>query len=300
MVLAPMSKGAPSLVPHALLLLMIAVWGGSYVASKAALDSLAPFAVIVLRFWLALLCLLPFTLRPGSWSELRAALVPGLWTGSALAVGYLLQTVGMGETSASMGGFLAGLIPLLVALGGWLVFHAKLGRLGMFGLGLGLCGMILLAWPSDAGDGPRDSLRGVLLQIGSSTSYAAHILLLSRFGRQLAPTAFCSVQLLVVAIAATVALAIDGRVGSSGDPQWTSALLLQVGYLAFFATALGIAVQSIVQPKIAPMHVALLFATQPLFAALAGWSMLGDAMGAMQLVGGATIVVGIVVTAFDR
>lgn len=58
--------------------------------------------------------------------------------------------------------------------------------------------------------------------------------------------------------------------------------------------------QSIVQPKIAPMHVALLFATQPLFAALAGWSMLGDAMGAMQLVGGATIVVGIVVTAFDR
>ena len=296
-----MTTGAARFAPHALLLLMIVIWGGSFVAAKSALDSLAPFAIVAARFWIAVVCLLPFVLRRGAGTELRAVLRPGAVTGVALAIGYLLQFVGMNETSASMGGFLAGLIPLLVALGGWLVFHSKLGRVGLIGLALGIAGMLLLVWPAgDSSDGPRDTLRGMSLQVASSIAYAVHILLISRLGSRLPPMTYCFVQLLVVALAATAALAVDGRIGKAGSVDWTAMLVVEVGYLGFIATALGIAVQSTVQPKIPPMHLALLFATQPLFAAIAGWALLGDHMGAMQLGGGATIVAGIIVTTLDR
>ncbi len=282
--------------PHLLLTAMIAIWGGSYAAVKVALGSLPPFTVIALRFWLAVLCLLPFLGR-GIGGELRATLRPGLLAGAALTIGYLLQTVGMNETSASMGGFLAGLIVLLVGLGGLLFFHSRFGWLSVAGLLLGVGGLLLLCWPR-AGGTQTDTLRGILLQIGSMIAYAMHILLLSRFGRGAPTLAFCLWQLLLVSLTSTVAALFAGdRLGSV---QWHGTLLFAVAYLGVLATALGIGVQARVQHRIPPVHVALLFALQPLFAALVAWATIGDRMGAMQLAGGITIVGAVLLTSLDR
>ena len=65
------------------------------------------------------------------------------------------------------------------------------------------------------------------------------------------------------------------------------------------ATALGIGVQSKVQHRVPSTHLALLFALQPLFAALFGWLTIGDQMSSMQMLGGALIVVGVIVTSLD-
>jgi drug/metabolite transporter (DMT)-like permease len=286
--------------PHLLLTAMIAIWGGSYAAVKVALDALPPFLVIALRFWIAVLCLLPF-LRRSIGSELRATLRPGLYAGLVLTLGYLLQTVGMNETSASMGGFLAGLIVLLVGLGGFLFFRAPFGRLSVTGFVVGLAGMLLLCWP--AGDGPgTDTTRGILLQIGSATAYAVHILLVSRYGRGAPVMAFCLWQLVLVAVVSSLAgvLVGDFAGGRVAGIDWTGSLLFSVAYLGVLATALGIAVQARVQYQIPPVHVALLFATQPLFAALVAWATIGDRLGAMQLAGGVTIVVAVLLTSLDR
>lgn len=279
---------------------MIAIWGGSYAAVKTALDSLSPFAVIMLRFWLAVVCLLPF-LRGQILADLRRTAGPGVAAGVALVVGYMMQTVGMRETSASMGGFLAGIIVLIVGLGGFLFFRAPLGARSICGFALGLAGIVMLCWPAEDGPG-QDTTRGILLQLASSTSYAAHILLLSRYGRGLPAVAFCLWQLLLVAVASSIGVLITGEfaVSPAGESVWNAQLVLAIAYLGVFATALGIAVQSKVQHRIAPMHVALLFALQPLFAALISWATLDDRMSALQLAGGTTIVAGVVVTSLER
>ncbi|MBX3464383.1 MAG: DMT family transporter [Planctomycetes bacterium] len=289
-------------VPHLLLVAMIAIWGASYAVVKVALAALPPFLVVALRFWLAVLCLLPFVGR-GLMADLRRTRGPGLLAGAALVCGYLLQTIGMNETSASMGGFLSGLIVLLTGVGGFVFFRARFGALSVFGFLLGLAGIVLLCWPGGAdADGPRDTARGIALQIGSSTSYAAHILLLSRFGRDAPPLALCLWQLLVVAVASTLAagLAGDLAAGRLAGIDWDGGLVAAVAYLGVLATALGIAVQGKVQHRIPPVHVALLFTLQPLFAALVAWAALGDRMGGMQLAGGGAIVLGVLVTSLDR
>lgn len=298
-----MTPAPRHLAPHAWLLAMNALWGGSYSVVKAALATLTPFGLITTRFWVAVACLLPFVLGERGRRDLRTACRPGLITGAVLAIGYTLQTLGMAETSASTGGFLSGLIVLLVAVGGWLAFGERLGRAAVTGLGLGVAGIVLLCWPGAAPTGgPVDTPRGIALQIGASTSYAVHVLLLSHLGRNAPALAFSFWQLLVVAAVGTVAVAIDGEFlqpGATGSP-WTAALGFHVSYLGALATALGIAVQSRVQHQIRPTHVAMLFATQPLFAALVAWAWLGDRMGAVQLLGGGLIVGGVVIAGRQR
>ena len=82
--------------------------------------------------------------------------------------------------------------------------------------------------------------------------------------------------------------------------EWTSDLLLALFYLGVLATGLAIGVQAKVQPRIKPTHVALLFALQPLFGALAGWLFLDDRLGATQWIGGGMIVSAVVLAARDQ
>jgi len=71
----------------------------------------------------------------------------------------------------------------------------------------------------------------------------------------------------------------------------------EIGYLGLVATAIGIAVQSRYQPLVRPSHLALLFATQPGFAALGGWLLMGDQMFWQHGIGSLCIVAGILISA---
>lgn len=293
--------------PHLLLVVLIMIWSGSFVVSKVGLATLTPFGLVTVRFWLAALCVLPFALRAGAGEQLRTALRPGLIAGAALASGYLLQMVGMTETSAAMGGLLAGLMVPIVAVGGFLFLGARVGGAGIAGLLLAIAGMVAICWPSEGpADGPKDTLFGILLQVGSSASYATHVLLLSRFGQRMPVAAFTLVQMVTVASAATIAMLVTGRFAAIGDGSagggvmWNGSLLATLAYLGILSTAVAIGIQAKVQHRIPPAHVALLFTLQPLFAALCGWIALGDHLGAMQLLGGGLIVLGVVVTSLDR
>jgi drug/metabolite transporter (DMT)-like permease len=298
-----MTTSPRSHVPHVVMTVLIVIWSASYVSNKEALGSLSPPALLAIRFTLAGLCLLPF-LRGPVRRDFARSWRAGVATGVVLAAGYLLQMAGMTETSASTGGLLAGLIVPLVALGGFVFFRARLGPLALAGLVLALAGIAAICMPATpAGDGAaRDTLRGILLQVGSSIAYAGHILLLSRFGRSAPIVAFSLWQLAVVAGLSAVFALVEGRIAAAGAPDvvWDARLVGNLLYLAVFATAVGIGVQSKVQHRVPPTPLALLFALQPLFAALFGWALLDDRLGALQLAGGATIVAGVVITSLER
>jgi drug/metabolite transporter (DMT)-like permease len=185
--------------PHLILLSLIAIWSASFVGSKVALRALSPSGLVAARFWLAVVCLLPFLGRDAL-ADLRRSMRPGLAAGVALGLGYLLQMEGMTETSASMGGLLAGLIVPLVAVGGFVFFGARLGGVSIVGLLLAIAGMVAICWPGEKQPGEhQDTLFGILLQVGASASYAGHVLMLSRFGRTQPVAALAFWQLLFVA-----------------------------------------------------------------------------------------------------
>lgn len=290
--------------PHLILLSLIAIWSASFVVSKVALRALSPSGLVAARFWLAVVCMLPFLGRDAL-ADLRRSMRPGLAAGVALGLGYLLQMEGMTETSASMGGLLAGLIVPLVAVGGFVFFGARLGGVSIVGLLLAIAGMVAICWPGEKQPGEhQDTLFGILLQVGASASYAGHVLMLSRFGRTQPVAALAFWQLLFVAGLGTgLAFAHHGVTADGlgvGALAWTTDLAWSLLYLGVLATAVGIGVQSKVQHLVPQAHVPLLFAMQPLFAAVCGAAFQGDQLGMTQFAGGGLIVLGVVVTSFDR
>lgn len=297
-----------ALLPYALMLLMNAVWGASYSGIKLGLEHFSPLGLVTARFWVAVLCLAP--LLRTNWRDVRATMAPGVLTGLALLSGYVLQAFGMTETSASMGGFLAGLIVLLVGLGAWLLFREPLTRRSIVGIAFGIAGLALLCSSGADGSegGPVDTLRGILLQIGSSCCFAAHILMISRLsplpdlasleaGRVVRPDiTYCMWQLVTVSVGSALILGAAGQPVLGAMPLDASTLW-ELGYLGLVATAIGIAVQSRYQPLVRPSHLALLFATQPGFAALGGWLIMGDRMFWQHGIGSLCIIAGIVISA---
>jgi drug/metabolite transporter (DMT)-like permease len=177
-----------------------------------------------------------------------------------------------------------------------------MGGLAVLGLLLAIAGIGTICWPGEPAPGAhRDTLLGILLQVGASASYAGHVLMLSRFGRTQPVAALAFWQLLLVAVVGTgMAFAHHGFTAGGAAIAWTAELLWALLYLGVLATAVGIGVQSKVQHLVPQAHVPLLFAMQPLFAALCGALLQGDRLGVTQFVGGGLIVVGVVVTSFDR
>lgn len=298
---APSMTQRPSFAPQLWLLSMNLIWGASYSAVKYSLDrGLQPFALMTARFWLACLCLLPLVAMRER-DRIAGSAARGLVTGLALLLGYVLQTYGMQQTTASMAGFLSGLITLLVALGGWLVFRERLHGSTALGLLLGFAGLVMMCWGAEAeGSERKDTIAGILMQTGAAVSFACHILLMSRWSRTGEEFAFCWWQLVAVAIGATVALPLSG--GAHGamsllsDP-WIAANIV---YLAVFALAIALVVQSRMQPRIKATQVAVIFATQPLFGALGGMGLLGDTFDTQEWIGAAMITGGVLLAELLR
>ncbi|MCY2955461.1 MAG: DMT family transporter [Planctomycetota bacterium] len=282
-------------LPQLLLLLMIAIWGASFSATKVALDAGIPaLALIAIRFWIAVICLLPILNRTRPYLGLGSSWLKGAATGLALLFGYWFQTHGMKETTSSVGGFMTGLIVLIVAVGARVLFNERMSRKYITGLLTGCVGLLVLCYGATANETGKNSLSGILLQVGSSSCFAAHVLLVSRFSPRGNEIAFCWWQLTAVAIGATIAATAAGfdlqDLIAATPNTW-----LAIGYLGLLATALGITVQSTMQPRVPPSRVAILLATQPAFAVIAGVIIMGDSLGALEWVGGTIIAASVLI-----
>lgn len=282
-------------LPQLLLLLMIAIWGASFSATKVALDAGIPaLALIAIRFWIAVICLLPILNRTRPYLGLGSSWLKGAATGLALLFGYWFQTHGMKETTSSVGGFMTGLIVLIVAVGARVFFNERMSRKYITGLLTGCVGLLVLCYGATANETGKNSLSGILLQVGSSSCFAAHVLLVSRFSPRGNEIAFCWWQLTAVAIGATIAATAAGfdlqDLIAATPNTW-----LAIGYLGLLATALGITVQSTMQPRVPPSRVAILLATQPAFAVIAGVILMGDSLGALEWVGGTIIAASVLI-----
>ena len=140
-----MRDSGTSYVPHLMLTSLIAIWAGSFVVAKVTMNTVTPFALVTSRFVIGCLCILPFFLRTPR--ELRQGTFgPGVLAGLVLAVPYFLQMYGVRETTASMGGFVTGLIVLLVAVG---------GALGAMAGSYGAPGSSRPSWPTSASGATR-------------------------------------------------------------------------------------------------------------------------------------------------
>ena len=269
---------------EALLVTITFVWGSTFVIVKGALQDASPIPFLAIRFTLAgALLFLVLGRSPLD----RKAIVPGLVLGVFLFAGYLCQTWGLLYTTPSKSAFITGfsviLVPTILMVGG-----AKMRGASVAGALLGLVGIYFLVVPS----GLSSVNRGDVLTLFGACSFAIHIVLVGHYTRRLAFQHLVSLQVLAVGILAFVALPLD----RAPKLDWTWGLVGAVIVTAVFATGFAFSVQNWAQQYTPPAHTALIFALEPVFAAITSRVVLGERLGIKALLGAALVLCGMIVS----
>ena len=265
------------------LVAVTAVWGVTFVQVKDAVALYPLFAFLAVRFAIATAALaVPGAMRAASLG--RRGLAGGALLGLLLAAGYAFQTAGLERTTVSGAGFVTGMYVVLTPLIALALLRSRIGRAGWAGVALATVGLALLSGVH------AGSATGDLLVLSGAALYSLQIVLMERLAPRYDPLAFTFVEM-AAAFAGLLAVAL--ALGDLGLPRgWTvwGALLVT----GVFASALGFLVQTWAQRRTSATRTALAFTLEPVWAALFGFTLAGDRLGAVGWGGCALIMAGIV------
>ena len=266
------------------LIIVTLIWGLTFVVVKGALDTVGPLEFVAARFAVAALVLL------GAWWWRREALTPGVWregalTGSFLALGYLTQTIGLRTTEAGKAAFITGLsvvlVPFCRTVWRW-ELPAWQSGLGVISATLGL-GLLTLE------QGLRLAVGDIWLLV-CAFGFAFHILATGHFAARHEILPFTLAQLGTVALLAALATWLFGDFALAALlANWQT-----IFYMGVIATALIFGTQTWGQRHTTATHTALIFALEPVFAALFAALLAGEVITGQEYWGGALILLGMV------
>lgn len=265
------------------LALIAAIWGSTFVIVKAALEDASVLLFLALRFSLGAAALALMFRKRLEWG--RSTVLGGSVAGLFLIVGYILQTEGLRYTTASKSGFLTGLYIVLVPLLSAAVYKIVPGWREWLGVGLAMCGMALMTLEGA-------SLRinyGDALTLVAAVAFAAHILLLGRLAKDGSTEGLSLAQIATGAVVCWLAIPVleQPRV------EWTPRLIAALLVTGVIATAFVFAAQTWAQKHTTPTRTALLFALEPVFAALTGVLAAGEQFTGRMAWGAFLILAGI-------
>jgi drug/metabolite transporter (DMT)-like permease len=274
-------------MPRLALLLTTFIWGATFPATKAVLEHTPPFSFLFLRFLLGALLvgggflLWRIRLRREP-AVLRASAIATCW----LFLGYALQTVGLNYTTASNSAFITALYVVLVPL-----ILRRFARRVWVATGIATVGLWLLVQPSASGN------LGDLLTLGCAVAFAAHIACLERFTREVDAPSLFAWQMMASVVLLLPPMLIEQAPAQAFAP--TALLLVGLGVTGGLATG-AFAVQMWVQRIVPAQQVALIFASEPAYAAWLSWYFLGETLDSQGWVGSGLILLAVVVGAYGR
>lgn len=300
-----------------LLLFVSFVWGAEFALIDKAIETVPTHAFNTLRFLLAGLCLLPLLRFERAGSDDRSMsgaatheqidnvsaektntvrlYITGALLGFLLFVGFATQTEGMHYTSVSNAGFITGLNVPLVPLLGFLIFRSRVAISAWIGVVAATAGLYLLT----VGDKLVFNY-GDLLVLICALAFAAHIVMTGHFAQALPAVRLSIIQMFAVALYSAC-----GSLLMETDHEFFTApltylndfwVLSAIAVAAIFGSALAYWAQTAAQKLLQPHQVALIFATEPLFAYATAALFLGETLGLVGWAGAVLIVAGMLIS----
>lgn len=270
--------------------LFVLLWGTGFVFARLGLDYAEPFTFLALRFAIVtvLIGAVAVVMRapwPRSLGEMGHFAVTGLLMhGGYLGGTYAAIAAGV---PAGIAALIVGLQPLLTATVVGPVLGERVRPVQWTGLVLGFAGVALVQWEK--------------LVVDKVPWWAAAWAVLALFaitGATLYQKRFCPTMDWRTGgfIQYAAALALIGAMafsGESGRVDWSSALLLALGWLVIVLSMGAIALLNWLIRRGAAARIASLFYLVPPVAALESWLIFGERLGIAALIGMAVTVFGV-------
>src|SRR5262249_10461206 len=160
-------------------------------------------------------------------------------------------------------------------------FHARIGRVTWAGVALATAGLAMLAGVHEG------QFRGNLLVLAGAAVYSLQIVLMERYAPRYDVLGFTFAEM-VVAFAVLGVAAVPTFSVPHGRTVWGALIVTGV-----FASALAFLVQMWAQRRATATQTALVFTLEPVFAAIFGYWLAGDRLGAAAWAGSLAIIAGL-------
>lgn len=266
------------------LLLVTVIWGGGFVASHMALESLTPFQIMTVRFFLGTVILGAISLPGMKWikkEELRA----GFFMGCALFAAFAFQIVGLQYTTPSNNAFLTATNVVMVPFIAFLAYRKTVGLNGMAGAVIAVAGVGILSLKDGFSLGAGDGLT-----LAGAVGFALQIFLTGEFAQKHRVNVLNTVQMGVAFLLSLLFLLARGEIpvhaASSG---W-----LSVVYLGAVSTALTYLLQTNCQKYVDGTKAAIILSMESVFGALFSVLLLGERV-TMRMTGGCVMILAAVI-----
>ena len=267
------------------------VWGSTFLAIRIGVRTLPPMLFAGGRFLLAgsLLMVVAIALRerfPVSAREWRYMLLFSLLM---ITFSNGLSTQALRHLPSNEGALIAAGSALWIAgLGALGPAGHKLTLRGTLGLLLGLVGVALLVWPREATPSGHFGWQSLVLLSG--LSWAVGTVLYRNAALPIGPVAFNAVMMLFGGTWLLLAGMVSGEMPRW---HWEPAGITALVYLAVFGSALAYTAYTWLLRHAPADRVGTFAYVNPAIAAVLGWSVLGETLGAVQVAGMLVVLLGV-------
>ncbi len=262
-----------------------AVWGSTFFIVKNALEGIDPVVMVAFRFLLAGIILLVYLIykKKNVFAHLKTA----FFLSVLLCLLYIPQTVGLKYTTASNSGFITGLFVAFIPIFLRTIFKVKPNKMEITASIISLLGLWILT------GGMKDINFGDSLTLLAAVTYALHVLYSDKFMKEgLDPVIISCQQFLLVGILSLLyALFFNLPMHITTSYAWKATI-----FLALFPTLSAFLIQMFAQKIRSPLRVSLIFALEPVFAALFAWTLGGETIITHRAVGGCLIFAALIIS----
>ena len=281
-----------------LLMLTALIWGAAFVAQRMGMEHVGPFTFNGVRFALGALALQPLIWkmqqtrtreggRPGL--ETGRILRYGLLAGCVLFAGAALQQVGIVYTTAGKAGFITGLYVVMVPLFG-LALGNRAGAGTWVGALAAAVGLYLLSVNEDF-----TIAYGDVLELIGAVFWAGHVLLISRLSPGMDGTDAVKLAAAQFVVCSLLSLGAGVAVESITLAGLTGAAV-PILYGGLMSVGVAYTLQVVAQRDANPAHAAIILSLEAVFAAVAGYFVLGKVLAARALLGCALMLGGMLLS----
>lgn len=268
------------------LLTVTVIWGGGFVASDMALETLTPFQIMAVRFLIAAVIMTLLGAKQIKTIS-KEEICCGFWLGAALFGGFALQIIGLQYTTPSKNAFLTATNVVIVPFIALVIYRKKIEVRSLIGAGMAVVGAGVLSLKEDFSIGLGDGL--TLL---CAVCFALQIFLTGEYVGRIRPAVLNFLQMTAACILSVGGLLLSGDLVFA--PSTRS--LLAVLYLGVVSTTITYLLQTVSQKYVDETKSAIILSMEAVFGTFFSVVLLHENVTVRMLAGSVLILAAVLVS----
>ncbi|MBD3214761.1 MAG: EamA family transporter [Candidatus Lokiarchaeota archaeon] len=274
------------------LVITTVLWGTTFIITKNVIEDVPLFLYLGLRFSVALLGLSPYFIRLKRIN--KKIIIMGAISGSIYFIAIATQTIGLTTTSAGKAGFITGLNTIMVPFLAYVLFKESFKKRIYLAATLSIIGMAFLFLEGEGVGMSFLFLEGEVWVIICAFFCALFIIYNDKYVRLVDVYLYSIVQLFIISILCFVFSFILGESYDLLSADMT--FLMIIIYMGIIVTTLTFLFQNWSQQHVNSAKTAIIFALEPVFAALFGFLLGNETLSFFAWIGCGLIFIAILIT----